>query len=66
MVPGWLMALKMKAGEEILSQIEEHITYWAKKEWGLGTVVDIDRSDRLIAVEHPERGLVGLGRKVNL
>lgn len=63
-VPGWLLALKMKADEEIVSEIESHIVYWAKKEWGLDTVIDFDRTSRMVAVEHPEHGVVGLGSYV--
>jgi hypothetical protein len=58
-VEAWLVALKMNY--HLVDVLESFIVDEAKREWGNETLVDFRRDWKMVAVEHPENGVVGLG-----
>jgi hypothetical protein len=62
----WYEAIRKGAPEQFIEEIEMAIAFEAKNEWGNDTVVDFDRKNQLMSVEHPEKGIKGFGKMEGL
>jgi len=56
----WARAISTNVPAKIISDLEIYIEHEAKREWGIVTTVDFERSEKFCAAEHPENGVMRL------